>query len=225
MGAKFCCCLPVRLGVLILSFFQSLCHGALAALCWFLIITRSDQVSHKIKVALIILGSIESLAALIALGGFIGAVFKKEGGVSLYSWMINFQFGFQLVASILAVVAFFTEPKSELVQKCVNGSSDQTVINECNKVVNASKPAIVAGVAVSLIVQLWFCWIVAAYSRQLRERHSLHTRAMMLDTSSEFKYEAARGHSQEALRPLAQHPETYAYADPAHSYGVSKFSA
>jgi hypothetical protein len=225
MGAKFCCCLPVRLGVLILSFFQFVFSGAVAGLCWYALMQKSDQFNQKVKIGFIVLGSVQTIAALVAFAGFFGAILKRQRGVRLYSWMLNFQFGIQLVISIIGLVAYFTEPKSEFIKNCVNGSTDQTVIDSCNQTAGISKPVLVVSVVFSLLVHFWFCWIVAAYAQQLRDRQSLHTRAMMLDTSSEFKYEAARSHSHEALRPLTHAEGSYPYADPAHSYGKSTFEA
>jgi len=222
MGAKFCCCLPVRLGVLILSAIQSLLSGVLAAFCWFAFFNKSEQLTQKIKIGVVVLACVETLAALIAFGGFLGAIFKKQQGVRLYSWMLNFQFGFQLVFSIISLIFFYMESKAEFIKNCIDGSTDQTVIDNCNQTAGLSKPLVAAGVAVSLLIQLWFCWIVAAYAKQLRDRETVHTRAMMLDTSSEFKYEAARAHSEDTLRPLNAEG-SYPYAHPSHSYGKSSF--
>jgi hypothetical protein len=225
MGAKFCFCLPVRLGVLILSFFQFLLSAAVAALCWFVVLQKSDQISHKLRIGFLILGCVQTIGALIALGGFLGAILQRQRGVKLFSQMLNLNFGIQLVTSIISLVAYFTESRSEFIKNCVNGSTDPTIIDSCNQTAGISKPALVVSVVLSLAVQFWFCWIVAAYASQLNDRQSLHTRAMMLDTSSEFKYEAARGNSHEALRPLTHAEGSYPYADPGHSYGKSTFEA
>jgi len=57
---KFCCCLPVRIGVFLLSLLQSLSAAAVAGLVWYVIVSHKGNFDSKQKIAAIIIASFMS---------------------------------------------------------------------------------------------------------------------------------------------------------------------
>jgi len=81
MGAKFLCCLPLRLGVLVISVIQFLICGGVAGLLWWALCNQKNDVSvvvGNMKTTVIIVGVIYTIAALVGLLGFFWSDFQKE---------------------------------------------------------------------------------------------------------------------------------------------------
>ncbi|TDL20044.1 hypothetical protein BD410DRAFT_791421 [Rickenella mellea] len=220
---KFCCCLPVRLGVFVLSLLTAACAGVVAAGLIYVLIKDEDRIRAALTkaqwIAVIVLAAISSLITLFAIGGFIGSLVRSRRLVSGYSTVLNLHLGFSIGAGIFYIITIFRENKEEFIKRCINGSTDKNVIDICNKATTA-KFVSLGFLVVSWLIELYCCIIVARYVIQLEEeaddkyRH-LHTRSA--PSAGGFQYSHARNESQMALNapPLGGYP----YTDAAHSHG------
>ena len=73
-GRRFCCCIPVRLGVFVLSFVSLIASGLVAGVVWVALAKGPANHVHfaeNLKIGLIIAGVLYTLFALISLAGYV----------------------------------------------------------------------------------------------------------------------------------------------------------
>ncbi|KAL0956257.1 hypothetical protein HGRIS_002411 [Hohenbuehelia grisea] len=222
MGAKFLCCLPVRLGTLVISVFQFLGSSIVSAILWYALwyYRNSDELSLRLKISTGIFAVIYTVATIMAIVGFLGTLLKKFSYIRRFSSMLSYLLGLQIIYTIIYLIIFFLEGRKNLVQNCINGSTDQRVIDSCQKLNDLSKGWVVGVViAISLVpilIQAYGCYVVSAYAKKLAKKEMSRNMAM---TQDGFKYEAARTHDDS--RPLT-HPDVhYPYSDTSNSFGHS----
>ncbi|KAJ7497002.1 hypothetical protein FB451DRAFT_211392 [Mycena latifolia] len=74
MGAKYLCCLPLRLGVVVISFFQFLASAGVAGILTYVLILDAQgkgsvQIPSRTRIVAIVLAAICGLVAFISLTG------------------------------------------------------------------------------------------------------------------------------------------------------------
>ncbi|KAJ7039120.1 hypothetical protein C8F04DRAFT_1179090 [Mycena alexandri] len=181
MGPKYLCCLPLRLGVLINSFFQFLASGAV---CGFLVLLLVVNAEGKLKVndaevvlvprfrnIAIGLAVLTGLISLISLTGFIGAIRKKESYVGVYLNLLRL-FLLIHVAVVIAFLILFFADKDEFKKLCLDNSTDPQRIDNCNKVLKSSIPAVIVAAILPLLFQAYGVHIVGAYTKKLHMKDS-----------------------------------------------------
>ncbi|EJD07992.1 uncharacterized protein FOMMEDRAFT_116419 [Fomitiporia mediterranea MF3/22] len=207
---KFCCCLPVRFGVFILSSLQLFSSGAVAAGSYYVIITGRYDV-EKYKIVAIVTAVIMTLLFLASLLGFIGSILRRLNLVRVFSSTLNWLLGINIIAGIASIVLLFISDKQKIIDSCINGSTDQDVINFCNHV-DRYKWTMLGFIVFNWAVQLYECIIVSRYVLQLQEEKEEQWRLSSMKTYTEVP----RRDSSEAF----MHPSvSYPYADKQHSYG------
>lgn len=224
MGAKFLCCLPLRLGVLVISVIQFLICGGVAGLLWWaLCFNHKNDLSvvvGNMKTTVIIVGVIYTVAALVGLLGFLGAIFKKNGFVKSFFVLLATVFGFQVGSSIWYLITFY-RTRGQPVEKCINGSTDTEKIAACQALAAYSRVpqgAMIASVIVPIIVQGYACYVVYQYSKRLTKQRLDKERLSTAFNSSGATYQPVK--STEDSYPLT-HGKTYPYADAPNSFGSS----
>ncbi|TFY82875.1 hypothetical protein EWM64_g1131 [Hericium alpestre] len=210
----FCCCLPIRLGAFLISLVQFLLAGLVAAGIWY-DLHESHDLPTKAKVTFICRGVFYTIFCLSSLFGFIGAIRRSASLLKQYSEYLAWTLIIQVILDGLYLWAYFTTPRDDLIKRCINGSTDQDVIDSCNKTLSLAKGWIIASLILSLLVQAYAAYIVHGYSKKLEVEVEFRTTAVQMDTS--YKYNAAPRQSQEALTGAGPH---YPYADPSHSFGA-----
>ncbi|KAJ7874830.1 hypothetical protein B0H14DRAFT_93496 [Mycena olivaceomarginata] len=209
MGAKYLCCLPLRLGVLLISFLQFIVSLAVAGILAAALVLNArgdlkDKDSHPIditprtRIIMIALSVVYGLVALISLTGFIGAIRKKESYVGVFLRLIQVFLFIQVAAAIAYVVLYFTD-KNEFKKLCIGDSTDQKVIDTCNSSTNLNLWVVIVSSVVPILFSAYGVYIVAAYARKLRERDS-------------FVFNPGYVRVGEESHPLTQ-PPVYPYAD------------
>jgi len=170
---KFCCCLPVRFGVFVMSIAALLVGGLVAIAGW---IQVKDLPQHPLsndnKNALYIYSVMFSILALVGGFGIIGTISKQRGLVSLFGSLLSFHLGISIATGIFAIYTLFKTNASEALANCINGSTDQTVINSCQEGLKILKIAVVVGYCVTWLIELWGCLIVSSYVQQLKEEEN-----------------------------------------------------
>lgn len=74
--------------------------------------------------------------------------------LSTYAFWLRWSVGVQLVIHVLFLWSFFSQPRDELIQRCIDGSTNQEIQNICNNNFNAGKWTVLVGVVVGLIIQI-----------------------------------------------------------------------
>ncbi|KAJ7729065.1 hypothetical protein DFH07DRAFT_756993 [Mycena maculata] len=208
MGAKYLCCLPLRLGVLVISFIHFVASAFASAILIYALVLDSQG-----PIAIIVLSIICGLDAFISLTGFIGAIRKKKSHVASFSSLLRSFFVIQVVSVIAYFVLYFVD-KSQFRKLCIGDSTDQNVINACDSPSKLSLWILVVSAIVPLLFQAYGLYVVSSYVRQLRNESLLQQES--------FGFEGP----DYARVPEESHPLTYQpgypYADNAHSFGAGQ---
>ncbi|KII90504.1 hypothetical protein PLICRDRAFT_39065 [Plicaturopsis crispa FD-325 SS-3] len=215
----FLCCLPLRLGVILMSFFQSLLAAATGGLLWWLVIEHFGDIDKAFRAAVIGYAVVLTILAIFAFLGFIGALRKRSGYVAAYGQYLGYLLGVEIVISIIYLIAFFLN-HSAFLRICTRRSTNQDIIDSCNQSLNSSKWGMVVLTIVPLLIQGYNVLIVSQYANELAERDDRRT-MMMNNTASGFAYKPVDPHD-DVSRPLTQPDNTYAYSDATHSFGNTK---
>jgi len=227
MAAKFLCCLPLRLGVIIISFFQFLFCGALAGLLWWALWFAHDHksdfatVTQSMKTTVIIVASIYTAATLVGFLGFLGAICKKNGFVKTFYILLCAVFGFQVGSSVWYLITFY-HTRHQTLSQCINGSTDSDKIAYCTSLdayKRVPQGAMLASVIIPILIQAYACYIVYQYSKRLEYQRAEKLRASRNFSSSGSGpvYQPIKPHDESF--PLSQPISQYPYADAPNSFG------
>ncbi|KAF7362158.1 hypothetical protein MVEN_00561900 [Mycena venus] len=226
MGAKYLCCLPLRLGVLVISFIQFIASALVSGLLAFVLVREAqgrpifenkdnEQVffhfSSRTKIVGIILASVYGLSALISFTGFIGAIRKKASYVRVFASLLQGALAAQIILMIAYFVLYFAD-KDEFKKVCINNSTNQAVIDNCNDLTRPKSIwALIVSAIIPILFQAYGVYIVSSYAKKLRNEQFLH------QESFGFKGPGYVPVSEES-HPLT-HQGPYPYADNSHSFG------
>mgnify|MGYP002402931588 CR=1 FL=1 len=114
-----------------------------------------DSIPQNLKIAIYVTGGIYTIAAVVGLLGFLGAICKKTGFVRTYFILLCTTFGFQIGSSIWYLVTFFrTRGLSEAdclksFPKQVNGSAYCESVEQLK---NVHPGWVVAGALIPVLV-------------------------------------------------------------------------
>ena len=104
----------------------------------------------------------------------LGTLARKASLLSTYAFYLGFSIGIQIVVDALYLWAFFSKSRSELIERCIDGSTDQQVENTCNNFFNAGKWTLLGGMVIGLLIQsceshgdIYFhsVWLTLTFSR------------------------------------------------------------
>jgi len=202
---KFCCCLPVRFGVFVMSVAAMLGGGLVAIAGWIQVKNLHEHpLSKGDENALYIHAVMFSILALVGAFGLFGAISKKTGLVSLFGSMLAFHLGFSIATGVFTIYTLFKRNSDEALANCVNGSTDQKVIDGCKEGLKVLKIVIVVVYVVTWLVELYGCLIVTSYVKQLKEE------------------EALTGVAVNPNAPMTAYtpPTNYAFTQPVQSHGT-----
>ncbi|KAJ7690710.1 hypothetical protein B0H17DRAFT_1064551 [Mycena rosella] len=216
MAAHYLCCLPLRLGVLVISFLQFIASAFAAGLVsYFLVLDAqgkdSIDIPTRTKIVAIVVAVLYGLVALVSLTGFIGAIRKKESQVGMFSNLLRFFLVVQVAVVTAYFVLYFLD-KDKFRKLCIGDSTDQKVIDVCNAN-DISLWALIVSAILPIICQAYGVYIVSSYVKKL------HNENFLRQESFGFK---GPGYMpvHEETHPLT-HQATYPYADNSHSFGLN----
>ncbi|KAJ7928604.1 hypothetical protein B0H13DRAFT_990647 [Mycena leptocephala] len=163
---KFCCCIPVRFGVVIIGII-GLAGGGVIAVGGVIQANRSSGN----KLAYIIQIFVYGLLAVLSVLGIIGAIIKKRGLIKAYFATLTVHVLFSIASGVFSLYRFFQDAPDD-VTKCINNSTDDLVIKSCQKGISVMKGVLVAVFVFVWLMEIWGCIIVNNYSRQLGEEQA-----------------------------------------------------
>lgn len=178
----FCCCIPVRIGVLLLSPVTAVAAALLAYTQLFLLIHYQLQYDTFEKAIRSALAGITILIGLASIFGFLGAIFARRRMVSFYSNMLWIGL---IVFTVLGAINIWQvfRNKDDAAQRCENDTTLKTndlqsffgVSLEgqrdeaCRKLADVSAIVIAVLFGVLVLVLMWLIGIVTKYKHQLQE--------------------------------------------------------
>jgi len=208
----FCCCLPVRFGVFLLSLLALAGGGLLALYGWVQISHLKEHPLGKAdEISLWIQASLFSLLAVLAIFGLIGALIKNRGMVSAFATGIAIHLGFSIAAGCFAIYRMFARNSQAILDKCIekaNDDSDATV-KTCKNGLILFKALMVVIYVVIWLIQLYAYFVVERYVDQLDEERLFDNpvvpRTMVLQVGGP--------------QVTAGVPPTYSFTEPQQAFG------
>ncbi|KAJ7782788.1 hypothetical protein B0H16DRAFT_1447063 [Mycena metata] len=182
MAPKYLCCLPLRLGVLINSFLQFLASGAVCAFLVLLLVFNAEGKLRVNDAEVVLVPRLQEHCHR-----FIGAIRKKESYVGTYLNLLRLFLLIHFAVVVAFLILFFAD-KNEFKKLCLNNSTDPQRIDDCNKVMKSSVPAVIVAAILPLLFQTYGVHIVGAYTKKLRMRDSY---AMVGEESRPLTHHAA----------------------------------
>jgi hypothetical protein len=200
-------------------------------------------VVHDMKTTTIIVGAVFTAAALVGLLGYVfqsptrdflrfiytlpsprffGAIFRKHGFIKTFYILLCLVLSLEIGASIYYLVTFYRK-RGQPLNQCINGSTDNNIINYCksiDKFKHIPQAAMIAAFVVPLLVHAYACYVVSAYSKRLQ-----HQRLDKVRESQLFVPPTSTGSSyQPVMRADESRPLTsqYPYTDAPNSFGAHK---
>jgi len=187
---KFCCCLPVRFGVFIMSLGSTLFSGFIATVAIIAIIRNNHHeldLDHNQRIGMFALAGIYSAFALFSLMGFFGCLARKRGLVLAYSWLSYILLALSVGVGILNIYHLFHKDNSKTIDDCVKGINDKTDtdFNATDSLCKNGTKVISTGIAVAAtivlviywLVTLYGCHIISSYVGQLSEEEDAEERS------------------------------------------------
>ncbi|TDL22532.1 hypothetical protein BD410DRAFT_722584 [Rickenella mellea] len=221
---KFCCCLPVRFGVFVMSLFAMLFGGAVAVYAWVQVIHLKDQavIANREKYSLIANAVVWSLISLASIFGFIGTIIKNRSFVSAYSTMLFVLLGFNIGSGILYIHSLFqSDVEDRNINQCIAGSTSTLKKETCRAGFKVGRTVLIVVYIVVWLFMLYGCMIVANYVGQLSEEEDLdNARAISAPAPVAPAYpQTTYGEYNTAPAMTQQYP----YAAPQNSFGKETY--
>jgi len=208
----FCCCLPVRFGVFLLSLLALGGGGFLAAISWIQISQLKQHPLGKIEqISLWVQASIFSFLALLAIFGFLGAIIRSRGMVSGFGTAIAIHLGFSIASGIFSIYTMFTRDSQEALDKCIDKADDDSdaTVQSCKKALILIKAVVVAIFVLMWLVQLYGYFVVERYVDQLDEERMLENPIMPRTMVLQVEPQGTAGFP----------PGTYPFTDSSQAFG------
>ncbi|GLB41096.1 hypothetical protein LshimejAT787_0903110 [Lyophyllum shimeji] len=222
----FCCCIPVRFGVFILSLL-GIIGGAMVCIVGWVAVSRlwkyplptPDTIGIWLHAALF------TLLTLLSVFGFIGCLVKSRNSVHAYSIGLLITLLLSIASGSYSLWALFHQNSQKAVNDCLNGGADVLMQAVCKNGVNVYK-----GVTVGVYIVIWLLMIYAYvivdnYVEQLDDEMSVKETRQMINQISQPRVTVAPVAVPTYASFPAAHvaPNTstgYAFSHPNQSYGV-----
>lgn len=152
---------------------------------------------------------------------FLGAIFRKHGFIKTFYILLCLVLSLEIGASIYYLVTFYRK-RGQTFDECVNGSTDNNIIQYCkglDKFKHLPQAAMIAAVIVPLLVHAYACYVVNAYSKRLQ-----YQRLDKIRQSQVFVPPTTGSSYQPVMRTDETRPLTsqYPYTDATNSFGTHK---
>ncbi|THU95672.1 hypothetical protein K435DRAFT_123839 [Dendrothele bispora CBS 962.96] len=166
-GKTFCCCLPVRVGVICMSFLGICFGGLLSFICWFQVANAPELTSNE-RTAFILAGLVETLLLLASTLGFLGAVVRKQLFVQIYAYFtyVHFFVNVVVAAYLLYVVTHFSDTALE--HACQGTIQNTQGQDQCSGLLKFARGLYVAVAGLVLLTEMYGALIVARYLNQIQ---------------------------------------------------------
>ncbi|KII88906.1 hypothetical protein PLICRDRAFT_589869 [Plicaturopsis crispa FD-325 SS-3] len=209
---RFLFCMPLRVGVLVISFLEFAVCTAGAALLWNLVAKDLHGFTVTFKILWISMAVHYTLNTLFSIVGFTGALRRRTVHVVDYATQLAYTVVVQTILSVVFLVLYFLAGSAGLSSLC-NESSDTV----CNNIVHA-RAATVVLVIVPLLLEAYAYYIVRSYAVRLETKD--HARATKAFDSSWHIYKSVAVADSEAV-PV---PDDGAETRPLTTYSQSTLS-
>jgi len=183
-GTKFCCCIPVRAGVIIMTVLGMLFSFVLSVALWYGVSTKNGE-TPGIVAALVIGGLVETFLFAASIFGLVGAIVRKLSFIRIYAVItyVHFVLNFGVAIWFLVAISSAATKANEVVCQ----ESD----DKCMKIFSFGKIAYIVVAGLVLVCEAYGAVIVTRYVNQLSSE-KLDKRQMRRGVEEAFRLEAAK---------------------------------
>ncbi|KAH8996543.1 hypothetical protein EDB86DRAFT_2919219 [Lactarius hatsudake] len=164
---RFCCCLPVRICVIIMALLGFILSGVLSVILWFEV-ASANGLTSKERGAFIGGAIVETLFFLISSVGLIGVIVRKQTFVTAYAigLYVHFLLNLGVAGYLLSVVLHATSKDTvALCQHAINNTQAQ---DQCSSLFNTIRGTYAALASIILVVELYGAIVATRYVYQVR---------------------------------------------------------
>jgi hypothetical protein len=175
---KFCCFLPVRFGVFVLSLLAMVGGSFVAAFGWIQVSQLSkNPMDRADEIALWIHSGMFTILGALAVLGFIGALIKSRSMVSSFAIALAIHLGFSIASGIFRLYTLFKQSPQEALANCLNeAAEDSEASSTCQNGLAIMKGVMVTIYIITWLIQLYAYFVVERYADQLEdEEMAKHT--------------------------------------------------
>lgn len=228
MTKHFCCCIPVRFGVFVISLIallSSLFFGFVFIAT--VVLQGHDNVvalTEQTKIIFIVNGAYYGIVALVSLLGLIGAIGRKRGLIGFYAMFLYGAFVVHVVLGAYSIYRVLHDFNADSDDICSNTNKTDCLNAKTSKIVY------IVAISASSLIYLYGAIIVNRYKSQLDNDESAswanNTYYAAPGGGASKRYSGAPipeahpltagGNPYMAERPYSA---SYPYAAPQHSYG------
>jgi len=238
---KFCCCLPVRFGVFVLSLLSLFLGGLLGVGG---VVAIKQQRDGKIdldkgeKISLYIQTALFIIIAFISLFGFIGTLSRNRRMVSIYSTMTWGILFFSITTGTVSLIHTFrnakqtTEDNTEDCKKAAKAEDGSIADDICKggskAITTATKAITVTLFVIFWLITLYLCLIVQSYVAQLEEEEASEIPSgapvnVTVMNTAPVPIHSAYDYGAPPPGAAPQMSQQYAFSQPQNSYGQDAY--
>ncbi|KJA14133.1 hypothetical protein HYPSUDRAFT_49424 [Hypholoma sublateritium FD-334 SS-4] len=152
-GTTFCCCLPVRLGVIVMSSLGCLVAGVLMVLLWFELATTLYMTTQE-RIAFVLAAITATVLFAASILGLVGAIVRKQLFIQTYTYILYVNFALNL-----AIAAYFTYEVTRATSNaenlaCLDAIQDPQTQGQCSGLLNFAKAVYLVVTGFVLLTEL-----------------------------------------------------------------------
>lgn len=161
-GKTFCCCLPVRLGVISMSILGMLVAGILSIGLWFES-SVNTYLSKGERIAFIVTALMETILFAASILGFVGAVVRKQSFIQTYAYILYGHFLCNVAAAAYLLYSIISFQKNITELACESTVTDPGAQEQCRGLLRITTKLYIAIAAIVLFVELYGAIIVTRH--------------------------------------------------------------
>jgi len=213
----FCCCLPARFGVFVLSLGAMLGGGFVAAYGYIQIARQNTApLARDDLIAVWIQSVMFTFLALLAVFGFFGCLIKNRRMVSNFAISLAIHLGLSVAAGIFALVSLFKQDPQQAIANCMAAGAPDATTDACNTSISVMKGVAVGIYVVTWLIQLYAYFIVERYVDQLDDEEDASHPVVIPQTVVQVGAPMATTYG--AFQPQQQYP----FTAPGHAQGTPR---
>jgi len=164
---RFCCCLPVRICVIIMSLLGILLSGMLSVVLWFEV-SRADTLTSEQRGSFIGGAIVETFFFFISVVGLVGAIVRKQSFVTAYAIGLYIHFLINLSVAIYLLFVILHTTNADTVTLCQNVLKNEQAKDQCGSLFDSIRGLYAGLASFILVVELYGSIVATRYVFQIR---------------------------------------------------------
>ncbi|TFY65717.1 hypothetical protein EVG20_g5368 [Dentipellis fragilis] len=170
---KFCCCLPVRLGVFIMTILSLGFGSAVAGVLWYGVLhPEKSKLAGSDKTMAIVTAVVWTLLAVVSLFGLIGAIIKQKACITVYAWLLWIHVILSIATGSYYIYTLFHSAEDDSIKKCEGDNASDLEHGACKAAFDVGRGILIAVYIIMWLIEMWVASIASDYVGQLNEEEA-----------------------------------------------------